>query len=129
MKNIRQNETQIITPIGGKTLKEEGDLTDSIKDVLYNPGGDSTLISVGKYLSDNENAAVIFTRKGAYEITMDEAKQIPYERKMAKFAENIYYCESTKMKPINHVEPENRVLNLHKRLMPTHSPILYILNP
>eukprot|EP00944_MAST-04C_sp_MAST-4C-sp1_P000571 g571.t1 len=67
-------------------------------------------------MATNKDTAIVFTRKGAYEITMAEAKKIEYKNKLASCENNLYYFDNVGVKQINHVEPENHVMTLHRRL-------------
>ena len=119
-RNILKNETSanvtIVTPAGEKDINVQGDVSERVRDVLYNPGGTLSLISVGKYLNDNKNRSIIFTRKGAYEITYENAKKIEYETKLATCQDHLYKMDAIGQAKICNVSTTNPVAILHQRL-------------
>ena len=129
LTDIKDDPTVIITPVGEKRLYKKGNRSNEIRDVLINPGGELSLLSVGKYLKDNPAKSIIFTKKGAYEVNDVESMKIPYERKICQERDNLYYFDKNiinnvqqtvtgqENKPaVNNVEPENKVEMIHKRL-------------
>ena len=116
--------------MGKKWLYKKGNRSNEIQDVLVNPGGELSLLSVGKYLKDNPAKSIIFTKKGAYEVNDVESMKIPYKRKICQECDNLYYFDESiinniqqktvtwqENKPaVNNVEPGNKVEMIHKRL-------------
>lgn len=88
LTDIRRDPTVIVTPAGEKLLTKKGNRNDEIQDVLVNPGGELSLVSVGKYLKDNKNSSIIFTRNGAYEVKDIASMKVPYERKICSERDN-----------------------------------------
>ncbi len=92
LSNIEQETNSIRSPTGEMKLTEKGNLNSKIKDVLVNESSDISLISVTKYLQDNEEAGgILLTRTAAYEISKETVKATKYEKKLANKSDNLYY--------------------------------------
>ena len=60
--------------------------------MLVNESSDISLISVTKYLQDDEEAGgILLTRTAAYEISKETVKATKYEKKLANKSDNLYY--------------------------------------
>lgn len=92
LSNIEQETNSIRSPTGEMKLTEKGNLNPNIKEVLVNETSDISLISVTKYLQDNENAGgILLTRTAAYEIAPETVRNTKYAHKLATMENDLYY--------------------------------------
>ena len=92
LSNIEQETNSIRSPTGEMKLTEKGNLNPNIKEVLVNETSDISLVSVTKYLQDNEKAGgILLTRTAAYEIAPEIIRNTKYAHKLAKMENNLYY--------------------------------------
>ena len=92
LSQIESELNSIRSPTGEMDLTQKGNLNTKIKEVLVNENSDISLVSVTKYLHDNENAGgILLTRTAAYEIAPETVRNTKYAHKLATRENNLYY--------------------------------------